>query len=42
MKVTETLRVSLDAGSQLDHYVATFKHTSMGLSTGAPSDAQAR
>jgi len=24
-KITETLRVSLDAGSQLDHYVATFK-----------------
>ena len=26
-KITETLRVSLDAGSQLDHYVATFKGT---------------
>jgi len=25
VKITETLRVSLDAGSQLDHYVATFK-----------------
>ena len=24
-KLTETLRVSLDAGSQMDHYVATFK-----------------
>jgi hypothetical protein len=24
-KLTETLRVSLDAGSQLDHYIATFK-----------------
>jgi len=24
-KISETLRVSLDAGSQLDHYVATFK-----------------
>ncbi|HEY2081918.1 MAG TPA: DUF4861 family protein [Verrucomicrobiae bacterium] len=24
-KITETLRVSLDAGSQMDHYVATFK-----------------
>jgi hypothetical protein len=27
-KITETLRVSLDAGSQLDHYVATFKGAS--------------
>jgi hypothetical protein len=24
-QITETLRVSLDAGSQLDHYIATFK-----------------
>jgi hypothetical protein len=24
-KITETLRVSLDAGSQMDHYLATFK-----------------
>jgi hypothetical protein len=31
-KITETLRVSLDAGSQLDHYVATFKGGSGSLS----------
>ncbi|HEX4264410.1 MAG TPA: DUF4861 family protein [Verrucomicrobiae bacterium] len=33
-KVTETLRVSLDAGSQMDHYVATFKGGN-GLLTAA-------
>jgi len=32
-KITETLRVSLDAGSQLDHYVATFKGGSGALTT---------
>jgi len=34
-QITETLRVSLDAGSQLDHYVATFKGGSgMTAATG--------
>ncbi len=33
MKVTETLRVSLDAGSQLDHYIATFKGGNGPLTT---------
>lgn len=32
-KITETLRVSLDAGSQLDHYTATFKGGSGALTT---------
>jgi len=32
-KISETLRVSLDAGSQLDHYVATFKGGSGALTT---------
>jgi hypothetical protein len=32
-KITETLRVSLDAGSQLDHYVATFKGGSGALTS---------
>jgi hypothetical protein len=31
-KISETLRVSLDAGSQLDHYVATFRGGSGTLS----------
>jgi hypothetical protein len=30
-KITETLRVSLDAGSQLDHYTATFKGANSAL-----------
>jgi hypothetical protein len=32
-KISETLRVSLDAGSQLDHYVAKFKGGSGSLTT---------
>jgi hypothetical protein len=32
-KITETLRVSLDAGSQLDHYTTTFKGGSGALTT---------
>jgi formylmethanofuran dehydrogenase subunit D len=32
-KLTETLRVSLDAGSQLDHYVAAFKGGSGALTS---------
>lgn len=33
MKITETLRISLDAGSQMDHYVAKFKSANGPLTT---------
>ena len=34
-KVSETLRISLDAGSQLDHYVVTFKGAGSGTTAAA-------